>query len=209
MNVLGSLADRTFFHLLYLGGLPLVRAAYPIRVRGSLPTEVDRPVLLAPNHASFLDPIVLQAVVPRRITYLMAEAYYRLPLLQFAFRRLGCIPIRTSGANVAAIRSGVDALRETSLAAIFPEGRRSLDGELQPGFPGVAILAERADALVVPVGILGTWNALPPGGRFPRPAAVEVRFGSPIDFRRSVGPRVRVRERTAIVMRAIDSLLDA
>lgn len=170
---------------------------------GGLP---DRPVILAPNHASFLDPVVLQAAIPHRIVYLMSARYYRLPGLEWLFRRLGCIPIGSTGSSIGAIRGGIEALRTHGLVAIFPEGRRSDDGVLQQGFPGVATLAARTGALVVPVGIRGTHELFPRGARLPRPGAVRVRFGRPIDFSRA--PSTRPRDMTRVIMTSIADLLD-
>lgn len=197
--------DWLVFQLVYFVLYPIVRAWYPIRVEGRRRFGAGRPVLLVPNHVSFLDPVVLQAALPRRITYLMTDLYYGIPGLNWVFRRIGCIPLKQEGSQLAAIRRGIEALERYRLVAIFPEGTRSVDGKLQSGFPGAATLAQRARALVVPVAIIGTYESLPRGSFWPRRSRLTVRFGEPIDF--ELIPKKRPREMTEVIMQRIRELL--
>jgi len=199
-----ELLDRAVFHCFYVAGQAVIRASYRIRAEDLPPLRGDRPVIFAPNHTSFLDPFILQAVVPRRITYLMTESYYRLPVIRWFFRRMGCIPIPLSGPQLAAIREGLKVLSTRGNVTIFPEGSRSPDGRLRDGFAGVAALVRKSGAIVVPVAIHGTYEALPKGGRFLRPARMRVRFGPPLDFSRS-GVR-DLREITGTIMDSIRAL---
>lgn len=197
--------DWLVFQLVYMILYPIVRAWYPIRVEGRRRFGAGRPVVLAPNHVSFLDPILLQAALPRRITYLMTDLYYGIPGLNWVFRRIGCIPIKQEGSQLNAIRRGIEALERYRLVAIFPEGTRSFDGKLQQGFAGAATMAQRARAIVVPVAIVGTFESLPRGSFWPRRSCVTVRFGEPIDFE-AIGTK-RPREMTEIIMQRIGELL--
>ena len=176
------LYDEGAFCCFFLAGSALVHFLYRIRCEDGPSLRGDRPVILASNHTSYLDPVILQTAVPRRITYLMNEVYYRIRVLNWFFRRMGCIPVRVSGSQLAAIRAGIEALRTRGVIAIFPEGGRSPDGRLRKGFPGVATLARRTGALVIPVAISGAFEALPRGARMIRPARLRVRFGRALDF---------------------------
>jgi 1-acyl-sn-glycerol-3-phosphate acyltransferase len=196
--------DEGIFYGFYFVGQALIRIVYRLRADNLPAFRGDRPVILAPNHTSFLDPIILQAAVPRRITYLMTETYYRMALIRWWFRRMGCIAIPVRGSQLAAIRLGIEALRTRGMVTIFPEGSRSPDGKLGKGYPGVATLARKTGALVVPVAISGTFEALPKGARFLRPARLRVRFGTPLDFSRS--GRSDNREITGVIMDSIRAL---
>ena len=198
--------DRIWFFSFVFAVAPIFRLLYPTRVDGRPPVPGRRPILLAPNHTSFLDPVVLQASILHRITYLMADIYYNLPLLGWFCRRMGCIPLSSQGSQLAAIRQGIEALRTRSVVAIFPEGTRSYDGVLGEGFPGVIALASRTDALVVPVALIGPHRAFPRGARFPRLVPLHVRFGAPIDFSRE--PAMSSRERLRMVMERIAALIE-
>jgi 1-acyl-sn-glycerol-3-phosphate acyltransferase len=120
---------------------------------------------------------------------------------------MGCIPIKRTGSPLPAIRVGVETLREGRLLTIFPEGSRSVDGRLGRGLPGIATLALKSRALVIPVAIFGTYEALPRGARFLRRARMRVRFGRPLDFSRE---RWRDNEAmTRVIMDSIRALQDA
>lgn len=152
-----------------------------MRVVGRLRVPRGRAVILAPNHCSYLDPIVVQAALPRRVRFLMTEEIYRVPWARWFFESMGTIPVPDRGVHVAAMRECADVLERGELLVIFPEGRISHDGTLGRGFPGVASLAARTRAIVVPVHIEGTYRALPKRARFVRPAPITIRFGAPID----------------------------
>lgn len=138
--------------------------------------------VLAPNHASYLDPILLQCVLPRRVVYLMTSDWYDRILLRPFFRFMGAVPIRENArSNRAALDRAIDALQQGLPVVIFPEGRVTTDGALGRFHAGVAQIAVRAGVPIVPVGIEGTFAALPKGKWFPRPARVTVRIGTALD----------------------------
>lgn len=148
------------------------------------------PCVLAPNHASYLDPVVLQAVLAdRRIVFLMTRAWYERPVLRPFFRAVGAIPVDADRTNRDALERAVAALRAGHPVGIFPEGAVSGDGRLGAFHPGVAAVALRARVPVVPVGLRGTSRALPKGAWFPRPQRVTVRFGQPLGVAADAGSR--------------------
>lgn len=175
----------------------------------------DGPCVLAPNHASYLDPVVLQAALDRRVVYLMTSDWYDRTLLRPFFRFMGAVPIRENArSNRAALDSAHGALRSGLPVVIFPEGRVTTDGALGRFHAGVAQIAVRAGVPIVPVGIEGTFAALPKGRLLPRRARVTVRVGTALD----VPPVERVdkaarrhafRELTDRVRGAVEALLPA
>jgi 1-acyl-sn-glycerol-3-phosphate acyltransferase len=199
--------DRALFAVLYVFGCALFRPLFRMRVIGQLRVPRGRPVILAPNHCSYLDPIVVQAAVPRRVTFLMTEEIYRVPWARWFFRSMGTIPVPGRGVHVKAMRACVDALERGELLVVFPEGRISPDGLLGRGFPGVASIAARAGAVVVPVHIEGTHRALPKHARLVRPTRITVRIGSPIEIGDEAAlDRDALRDRSEAIMSAIAAL---
>ncbi len=148
------------------------------REGGELPPG---PCIIAPNHASYLDPLVVQgAISERRIVFLMTRTWYDRPLLRPFFRFMRAIPVDGEARNRDAMERAVAALAAGYSIGIFPEGAVSESGELREFRPGLASIAMRAGVPIVPVAVMGTRAALPKGARFLRPHAVTVRVGAAI-----------------------------
>ena len=116
----------------------LLRAWFRLRVEGPLPPT--GPCVLAANHTSFLDPLVLGAVQPRRIVYLMTEVVWRSPSLGWFYRWNRAIPLGTRGGNRDALRTAHAVLEQGRMVGIFPEGGLSRDGLPMLGSPGAVSL---------------------------------------------------------------------
>lgn len=127
------------------------------------------PVIIAANHVSFLDSPLLMFELPRRVCFLGKAEYLDSRASRTLFPALGMIPVERGGGRAAltAMRKGLDVLRNDGILGIYPEGTRSRDGRLYRGHTGLAWLAFRSGAPIVPVGIRGTDDVQPPGARFP------------------------------------------
>lgn len=169
---------------------PLLRLLYRPKVKALENIPREGPAILAANHQSFLDDLLLPLVVPgRKVVFLAKAEYFDKWYLRWFFKGANVIPVRrqSRSAAEAALQTGVRALREGNLIGIFPEGTRSPDGRLYRGKTGVARMALEAQVPVIPVAIKGTFEALPYNRRFPRPGRVEIEFGKPLDFKRHYG----------------------
>ena len=146
------------------------------------PPDLGRmgPVILAPNHASFLDPPLLQLVFWHHITFMMTEVIYSRPPFSSFFRFWETIPVPENGSSAGAIKRALKAIRNRRPVCIFPEGGISDDGYLQPGQGGVVTLMARAQVPVIPTAILGTFRTFPRPARLIRPGRIVIRFGDPI-----------------------------
>ena len=145
-----------------------------------VPDLPDGPVILAPNHRSFLDPIVVGSLIERRITFMMTAKYYdRFGLRRFC-RLQRCLVVETRGENRRVLRDAKAVLDGGRALCIFPEGSISPDGHMQPPQLGMAWLARHTSAPVYPVHIGGTREALPRGSWIPRLARVTLRVGAPL-----------------------------
>ena len=134
-------------------------------------------VVLAANHASFLDPLLMGCGTGRVIQYVIYSSYYR----SFAhplFRFLRCIPMDESD-QLGALKTGVRSLKLGACIGIFPEGKVSADGKLSPPMRGALFLAQQSGAAVVPVALKGNYGALPRGAWIPRAVKVTPIYGKP------------------------------
>lgn len=167
---------------------PILRLWYRPQVTGLEHVPEDGAAILAPNHQSFLDDFLLPLVIRKRKVVMMAKAdYFDKWYTAWFFRAAGCIPVRREGgsASAKALTGGIDALRAGKLVGIFPEGTRSPDGRLYRGKTGVARMALEAQVPVIPVALVGTYEAWPYDRKLPKPGRVEIRFGKPLTFERS------------------------
>jgi 1-acyl-sn-glycerol-3-phosphate acyltransferase len=151
---------------------------------------LEPPFIVAANHSSHMDtPALLLALPPRlrRRTLVVAAAdyFYKNRLVGgLVSLALGTVPLDRKRAGAESISTIEDLLTERWALLAFPEGSRTRDGRLHRGKTGIARLATSARVPVLPVGIQGTFEALPHGRSLPRRAKVEVRFGKPLRFDR-------------------------
>ncbi len=194
---------------------PLARLLFRPRIIGRSNVPKAGPVLIASNHLSFADSIVLTLVAPRSVSFLAKAEYFtgrgfRGWLSRSFFSGVGAIAVQRGVGAAAqdALNDGLEVLERGDAFSIYPEGTRSLDGRLYRGRTGVAWLALTSGAPVVPVALTGTQNIQPAGSKRPRLAQVTVEFGAPLDLSKH-GPatsgRAR-REATDEIMAAIHAM---
>jgi 1-acyl-sn-glycerol-3-phosphate acyltransferase len=152
------------------------------------------PVIIASNHLSFIDSIILPLVVPRHVTFIAKAEYWtgrglKGRVSRWFFTTMGHIPVDREDprAGQRSLEDALQVLRRGDAFGIYPEGTRSRDGRLQKGHTGVAWLALAGTAPVVPVALRGTDRVQPVGRRLPRPTrGIRVEFGVPIDPSRQI-----------------------
>lgn len=142
----------------------------------------DGGVLIAANHASFLDIPLLGSSIPRRVAFLGRQDLFPIPGLNGLLQWLGWIPIRHDRLDRAGFGRAVALINEGTAVVIYPEGTRTRTGDLGPGKPGLGTLVAETGCVVLPAYIGGTFEALPMGSARLRFRPVWVAFGKPIDF---------------------------
>ena len=164
---------------------PVLNAAFRPVVEGIENVPERGPVILASNHLSALDVVLMPSVLPRPVFFVAKSEYFRGPPRLF-FQNVGVIPVPRRGGNAAerALRRGEEILQRGRVLGIYPEGTRSPDGRLHRGKTGPVRLALRTGAPIVPVAMLDTDGLVPPGKKLPRLKRVGVRFGTPLDLER-------------------------
>lgn len=162
-----------------------LRRAFPIALRLSLDgldnVPASGPVIIAINHSSFVDPMLVGAYVKRPVVMMSKAENFSLPIGGWIVKMYGAFPIRRGAVDRESIKFALDVLRAGRVLLMAPEGTRSPDGQLQPGHDGLAMLAARTCAPVVPFAVAGgkpVWSNL----RRLRRTPVAVRVGKPLSL---------------------------
>lgn len=138
--------------------------------------------IIAPNHISYLDPPVVGSAFDRQIFFMAKAELFVVPFLGWLIRQYGSFPVRRGVADRVALRQAEQLLCAGEAVMVFPEGTRSADGRLMPAELGIAMLALRTGATVVPIGVDGTDRVMPMHSLIIRPARVRVHIGPPLRF---------------------------
>jgi long-chain acyl-CoA synthetase len=174
-----------FGALAYAVNRLLMRSVFRLHVEGADQLPRQGPVIIAPNHASYLDPLAIGAALPWRLlptthwagwTQLLFRSWH----WRLISRATRVFPVDPDRGPAAALAAGQAVLARGDVLVWFPEGRRSRTGEPGPFLPGIGVLLARSDCLVVPVWIEGSFRAWPWNAGWPRPARITVRFGPPL-----------------------------
>jgi 1-acyl-sn-glycerol-3-phosphate acyltransferase len=209
-------ASPVLYEVLHAIIPPVARAVWRPTVEGIEHVPMSGPVLIASNHLSFADSVVIPIVAPRKVVFLAKAEYFtgagiKGRMSKAWFEGLGMVPVDRGDTRAAlnSLEIALDVLRRGEAFGIYPEGTRSRDGRLYRGRTGVAQLALTAGVPVVPVGLTGTDDLQPVDATWPRLAKVTVRFGKPIDFTgrfEGMPPGRARREATDQIMDAIQAL---
>jgi 1-acyl-sn-glycerol-3-phosphate acyltransferase len=141
------------------------------------------PVILAANHASFIDPPLVGAGIQRMVNFLARDTLFKVPLLGALLRSWKVVPVDREGGGGAGLKAILDRLLGGGVILLFPEGTRTSDGRLRPAKSGIGLTVIKSQAPVVPVRVFGTYEAYHRGLKWPRPRRVTVRYGRPLEFR--------------------------
>ena len=140
------------------------------------------PIILAPNHVSNFDPPVVACASRRQLSFFAKEELFKVPVLGPLIRSVGAFPVKRGEGDTSAVRLALEKLKEGRALIMFPEGTRGDGKTLGPVQSGVALLAKRSGALVVPVGVYGTHRILPKGRKLPGFSRIRVAFGEPFTY---------------------------
>jgi 1-acyl-sn-glycerol-3-phosphate acyltransferase len=171
---------------IYLLGWLSFRLVYKFyfgwRVYNAERVPLKGPVILACNHASFLDPMLVGAALKRDINYLARETLFDFPVVGWVLRQWNSVPVDREGGGAKGLKAILDRLLNGGGIILFPEGTRSRDGQLQGARSGIGLTVIKSDAPVVPARVFGTYQAYGRNMRIPRPRRVGVKFGEPMLF---------------------------
>ena len=167
-----------------------------LKVEGVDHVPAEGPVILMINHINFLDPFVVVASVPRPTTAMSKIENFSIPVFGWIFKLYGAIPVRRGEVDRRALKQALDTLKEGTMLLIAPEGTRSPDRMLQPAHSGLAYIAHRSQATIVPVAITGT-PGFADNIRRLRRTTVNIQLGNPF---RLQAPSRRPKRQTMTAM---------
>lgn len=159
----------------------LANMFWKFRVFGleNLPREGG--VLLASNHQSVLDPVLVASVLPREMHFMARRTLFKNPIFRAIIVRYNAFAIERDSADVKGVKEAIRRLEAGSILLVFPEGTRTGDGTIGRMKPGIGMLAERAAVPIVPVLIDGAYEVLPKGAKLPRiRGRISLVFGKPL-----------------------------
>ena len=191
------------------------RAVARVRAVGFEGLPRSGPLIVVANHTTLADPPLvaawLQPALGRPVQFLAKEQLFT-PFMRPILRMYGAILVRAGGSDVDAYRAAVKVLRGGGVVCVFPEGTRSLDGVMREPRAGVALIAARSGAPILPVGVSGGHRFLPTGRSLPvLGARLTLRVGRPfsIELDPERDRRAASEAATDEIMRRIASLVDA
>ena len=204
---------RTMSVFLLVKSIALVARMLPgFRASGQAHLPPSGPYIISPNHQAYVDPVFVAAALPyrafRELFFVGAAEYFETPLARWFARTINLVPVDPDANLVTAMRAGADGLRLKKILMLFPEGERSIDGELKKFRKGAPILSAHLDVPIVPVALDGLFELWPRGRAFNwryllpwRGGQIRIRFGAPI--RSAKGAYLQGADRLKVAVAAL------
>ncbi len=156
---------------------------WPLKIEGENVVNHQGPLIVVANHVSYLDPVIVGIAVKRPINFIAKKEVFDIPILGFILKKLGVIPVDKKNINPTSVKKTINLLKKDHIIGIFPEGTRSLNGQLLKLNSGMIKIALQTNAPIIPIGINGTFDFYPPHAKMPaffKRKNIYVHFGKPI-----------------------------
>ena len=177
--------------------IPAVYNLWLRKVEGIGNIPKDKPFIVAANHASYYDDLLLHFIIipkiNKKVHAFVNSTYWKIPIVKNILDYGECIPVfvkkevDAKKRNEQSFKTASDYLKKGDIVQIFPEGMRSRDGILNKAYNGVGRLVIKANMPVLPVGIIGSNSVLPKGKNFPRFRRCDVKIGELMFFENKKG----------------------
>ena len=154
--------------------------AFGIRCFGRQNVPAQGGALLASNHQSFLDPMVVGLVLSREVHYMARDSLFRQPAFGWLIHSVNAFPVKRHTTDLGAVKESLRRLKAHQLLLLFGEGTRSHDGRIAPLQPGLVMIARKAKVPLIPIVVDGTFEAWPRSSKLCRLCTIRVMFGKPI-----------------------------
>jgi 1-acyl-sn-glycerol-3-phosphate acyltransferase len=200
------------YRILRVGVRILNKVLFRTSVSPRVMVPAEGPVIIAPVHRSFIDFFVASEVTDRKLHYMAKDSLWKNSTLAKILPAVGAFPVHRESADREAMRRAQQVLDAGEVLILFPEGERRSGPVVSDLHEGVAFLAARTGATVVPVGIGGSASVMPKGTRIPRPRHIHLEVGEPLSPPERTGsgrvPRSRIHQLTAELTVALQELYD-
>lgn len=154
----------------------------PVKVIGFENVPSQGNVILASNHVSNLDPMIIGLACSKRLSYVAKESLFKNSVFSFFLHQVGAFPIRRESSDIGAIKEALKRLKQGGRIVIFPSGTRMTKAAENKVQPGIALLAVKSRATVLPTFIQGSDKVLPAGSKCIKPGPITVVFGKPVEY---------------------------
>ncbi len=139
-------------------------------------------VLIVTNHASYLDPPIIGVAARYRPVHFMARnTLWKSKFAKWWLNNVCCIPVSRDTGDIAALKKSISILKNEKVLSIFPEGTRTIDGNLQDAKSGVGFIIEKSKCVVIPAYIDGSFKSFSKNCKWIKPNKIKIIFGKPID----------------------------
>jgi len=194
-----------WFHIVRLFSLTFFKFFHSFRTSGAdnLPPG---PLILAPNHASYLDPPATGCGLFRVTYYLARHTLFKPPIASWLLPSIGSIPVNQNSPGPSSLKNIFEVFKNKGTLVLFPEGQRTFDGNLRKAEPGIGMIAARANVPVVPVHIIGSREAMPRNGSWHPFRPIRVVYGKPMRFTGDPKNREDFQKFAEEIMSAISKL---
>ncbi len=155
------------------------RTIFGLRIIGEENLVTEGSVLVASNHESFLDPPLIGNLYKTEMVFLARKTLFK-GLAKWVYPQWNAIPVDQDRPDMASLKTIIRKLKEGNRVLVFPEGARTMDGNLGEAAPGIGLIAAKSGAVIQPVRIRGAREALPRGSGKIRFARISVTVGKPI-----------------------------
>lgn len=197
---------RLFYQCIHFLTKAYFKCFYRLKIYG-LEHFSPGAAIIASNHASFYDPSVLSCACPEEVHFLAKSSLFHVPILGSLIRSLNSHPVAKDGTDTQTFRLMLELLSQGKKLILFPEGKRSEDGNLLPLERGLGFLVEKGHCRVIPAYIHGTFGVWPRGRKFPKLfGKVAVVFGSAIEWDGASDKKTAQRKLTNCTESAIRDL---
>jgi 1-acyl-sn-glycerol-3-phosphate acyltransferase len=175
-----SLANDLWYRYLQATCRMTFAGLFHLRCTGRDNEPATGGALILSNHQSMFDPVLVGATLDRRLNYMARETLFAHAPFRWLIQSVDAIPIDRDGLGLSGLKETLRRAKRGEMVLIFPEGTRSMDGEVARFKPGFSALAKRAKVPLLPVGIDGAYQAWPRDHAFPGLSTIHIHVGEPI-----------------------------
>jgi len=177
---LRTTSRRLFYRWLRMMSRITATVVFSFRTEGRHHLDFDGGAMLLSTHQSVMDPVLVGLIANRRLNYLARKTLFKNAAFAFLIRVLDAIEIDRDRGGLSGLKEMLKRLKRDEAVLMFPEGTRSVDGELGTLKPGFIPIARRSEVPLVPIAIVGAYNCLPRGSRLPTCRPISVVVGEPL-----------------------------